>query len=96
MVGLDRRCEPWGPDERRLERDLEGPHGLAGLAPLMLDRGYRYVVADPTFARRLYDAGGDPATAFERLRRTEGLTTVVDRSDGAETFLLLAAPRRPD
>jgi hypothetical protein len=96
VVGLDRRCEPWAPDERSFERGLERPDGLAALGRVLGERGYRYVVADPTFARRIHDAGGDPAAVFDRLRRDQGLTPIVDRSDGAETFLLLAASKRPD
>ncbi len=96
VVGLDRRCEPWGPAERRFERGLEHPDGLSGLVRFARDRGYRYLVADPTFARRLRDAGGDPAAVFDRLRRSDDLTTIVDRSDSAETFLLLALLPPPD
>jgi hypothetical protein len=95
VVGLDRRCEPWSPAERALERDLERPDALASLPRFVREHGYAYVVADPTFGARLREAGLDPAAAFEALRRTEGLEPVVDRTADVETFLLLAVrPQR--
>ena len=95
VAGLDRRCEPWSPGERALERDLDRPDAIAGLPRFLREHGYAYVVADPTFGRRLREAGIEPTVAFETLRRAEGLEPVIDRSADGETFLLLAVrPQR--
>jgi hypothetical protein len=91
VIGLDRPCAPWEPDEHALERRLTGPDGLSGLADWLGAHGYAYVVADPTFAGRMRDSGRDPA-AIETAAAEQGFETLTAlRADG-QSFLLLRVP----
>lgn len=100
VIGLDRDCRPYDREEFVLTRrasSVTDPLSASELLGWLQQRGYRYLVVDPSHQRELVTADPRGAALFGRrvaeLRSAPGVEVRLDLSDGfgpgAEEFLLL-------
>lgn len=100
VIGLDRDCRPYDREEFVLTRrasSVTEPLSASELLGWLQQRGYRYLVVDPSHQRELAEDDPRGAALFGRrlaeLRSASGVEVRLDLSDGygpgAEEFVLL-------